>query len=208
MQRANPCWIVFIGLLLIAVVPGRADEWSRVAWVSDGDTIGLVDGRKVRYLGIDAPEIRHGNQAAQPGGEAARRLNRRLVDGRPVRLVFDRERQDRYGRLLAYVFLSDGRFVNREILAAGMAVCLPQAPNDRFARVLLEAQRHAMTVKRGIWIAPPEAPQTYVGNRRSLRFHRPACPLGQRIAAANRSWFADRRDAFWRGYAPCRRCAR
>jgi micrococcal nuclease len=101
--------------------------------VVDGDTIRVrfVSGgeRRVRYIGIDTPE--HGERCFQAATDANREL---LGDGR-VRLVFDDDREDRYGRLLAYVYrASDGLFINRELLRRGMAEPLTIAPNDEHAR--------------------------------------------------------------------------
>ena len=88
---------VFSTVLLLSGTSG-ADLVATVREVIDGDTIVLDDGRKVRYLGINAPE--HG----QPYAREATNFNRRLVSGLSVRLEFDQERQDRHGRLLAYVY--------------------------------------------------------------------------------------------------------
>jgi len=85
----------------------------RVRWVDDGDTIVLIDDRRVRYIGINAPEIEHGDQPADPFGYEARELNRRLVFRKKVRLEYENQKTDRHGRVLAYVFLSRGTFVNQ-----------------------------------------------------------------------------------------------
>ena len=89
--------------------------------MNDGDTIVLTNGWRVRYIGINAPEIDHENQKAQPYGYEARSFNRKLVSYRKFGLEFDQERYDRYGRLLAYVFLSDGSFLNERMLENGLA---------------------------------------------------------------------------------------
>ncbi len=78
--------------------PGAADELIRVTRVYDGDTILLEDGRTVRYLGINAPEFQ------EPFYLKAKRFNESLVLGREIRLEFDQERTDGYGRVLAYVY--------------------------------------------------------------------------------------------------------
>jgi len=67
---------------------------------------------KVRYIGVDTPEIHHPMIGVEPFGKEASEANRKLVDGKTVSLEFDVEQRDRYGRLLAYVFLKDGTFVN------------------------------------------------------------------------------------------------
>ncbi|MBW2406005.1 MAG: thermonuclease family protein [Deltaproteobacteria bacterium] len=81
-------------------------------WVHDGDTIVLTDGRYVRYIGINAPEIAHDNHKAEAFGYEAKNYNKSLVRSKTVRLEFDKEKYDRHGRLLAYVFLLNGTFIN------------------------------------------------------------------------------------------------
>ena len=103
---------------------GCADTWQRVKWVIDGDTVVLADGQKVRYIGINAPELAHDGQKAEPYGNAAKRFNASLVDRKKIRLGFDKERNDQYERLLAYIFLKDGTCVNVEILSNGYAYLL------------------------------------------------------------------------------------
>jgi hypothetical protein len=95
-----------------------------VVRVVDGDTIEvqLSDGRreKVRYIGINTPEIHHPTKGAQPGGAEAREMNRRLVEGKTVDLEFDVQQRDKYGRLLAYVRTMDGTHVNTELAFRGV----------------------------------------------------------------------------------------
>lgn len=183
--------------------PLRAAE---VAWVADGDTIVLKDGRHIRYIGINAPEIPHKDKAGEPFGEAAKQFNATLVLNKAVRLVLDRETFDRYGRVLAYVFLPDGELVNRTMLANGLAYCLYRAPNIRYHRQFLSVQRTAMSEQTGIWQLLKEKSDPYMGNRVSRRFHTLDCPFGKTMKAANRIFFNTLREAFWAGYAPCRRC--
>ena len=85
----------------------------------DGDTIELEDGQTVRYLGIDTPETRRreGDKwiyAPDAYAEEAKEFNRKMVEGKSVRLEFDLQRADKYKRLLAYCFV-DGEFVNARL---------------------------------------------------------------------------------------------
>ena len=128
---------------------------ARVERVVDGDTIVVrLDGRseRVRYIGVDTPESVKPGERVQCFGKAAAAENRRLVEGRRVRLVEDAEARDRYGRLLAYVYrASDGLFVNAELVRRGYARPLTIPPNvaheGEIAR-LASAARHA---GRGLW---------------------------------------------------------
>jgi micrococcal nuclease len=183
-----------------------AETYYQVKWVIDGDTIVLGDGRKVRYIGINAPEIEHDEQKAEPFGNQAKAFNQGLAYRKKIRLEFDRQRYDRYGRLLAYVFLQDGSFVNVELLAHGCGFYLYQAPNLKYDSELLAAQRYAMSQKRGIWQKWKEPKTKYVGNQKSKRFHLPTCPLAKAISVRNQVMFATKWDAFWNGYAPAKKC--
>lgn len=186
--------------------PSSADTWHRAKWVIDGDTIVINNGRKVRYIGIDAPELAHDDHAAEPYGDEAKRFNTSLVNRKEVRLEFDKERNDQYERLLAYVFLKDGTFVNAEILANGYAYLLYHRPNIKHNSVMLQSQRAAMSAKKGIWQNWAEHKRNYVANKRSRRFHLPTCPYGKRITPQNRVVFQKKWEAFWEGYAPAKRC--
>ncbi|MEW5910507.1 MAG: thermonuclease family protein [Thermodesulfobacteriota bacterium] len=179
----------------------------KVRWVDDGDTILLEDGRHVRYIGIDSPEIGNASAPGEPFGKEALLFNRNRVLHQRVKLEQDVEKKDRYGRVLAYVFLPDNTFMNLQMVESGHAVVRYQKPNIRFHSMLLDAQRKAMASKKGIWSAFQEdGGIRYTGNRNSMRFHKMDCPLGKKISAGNRIGFKSRWDAFWEGYSPCREC--
>jgi micrococcal nuclease len=96
---------------------------------------------RVRYIGIDTPE------RDAPCEDEATEANAKLVRGRKVRLVQDRERHDRFGRLLAYVYAGK-TFVNAELVRAGWAMPLRIEPNvrhaERFQRLADEAHRRGL----------------------------------------------------------------
>jgi micrococcal nuclease len=181
-----------------------------VQWINDGDTIILKGGERVRYNGINAPEIAHREYGgeAEPHGNAAKQCNLKLVKGKKVRLEFDQKKRDRYGRLLAYVFIRDDIFINAEMVANGVAYFLPGTVNRKYGRLLLAAQRKAMSARRGMWRDLIETKERYIGNRRSKRFHLRSCPFAKNIKLQNRVYFASNRDAFWAGYAPAKRCVK
>jgi micrococcal nuclease len=194
--------------LLLAFCAGEtfAVEWVAVKRVNDGDTVTLADGRLVRYIGVDAPEIDHERNTAEPFGFDARSRNIELIGSRRIRLEFDIERFDDYGRTLAYVFLPDGSMVNEKLLQSGTAHCLYRMPNVKHEARLLKAQREAMQERRGMWREWREKEGRYVGSRNSRRFHAATCPEVKRISPKNRVAFSKRWDAFWAGYAPAREC--
>jgi micrococcal nuclease len=183
-----------------------AETWHRVNWVIDGDTVVLSKGQKVRYIGINAPELAHDDRKAEPYAEASKQFNAVLVNRKTIRLEFDKERNDQYKRLLAYVFLRDGIFVNAEILSNGYAYLLYHRPNIKHNSTMLQSQRTAMSAQKGIWKNWTEPPKKYVANKRSRRFHLPSCAFGKRIKPQNRVVFQKKWEAFWEGYAPAKRC--
>jgi micrococcal nuclease len=131
---------------------------AQVVRVVDGDTIvASVEGEDqyVRYIGVDTPETVKPGTPVQCFGERASAENHRLVEGRTVRLVFDRERRDDYGRLLAYVYAGDGstpsRFVNATLVRSGYARTLTIAPNTAHAALLARLQKRAGQAGRGLW---------------------------------------------------------
>ena len=196
----------FILLLTFHAEGGRAGEWVTVKRVNDGDTVQLTDGRRVRYIGVNAPEINHERNTAEPFGFEARARNIELLGSRRIRLEFDIERFDDYGRTLAYVFLPDGSMVNEKLLQSGLAYCLYWMPNVKYEARLLKAQRQAMQNRCGMWREWREKEGRYIGNRNSRRFHAASCPEAKRISPKNRILFSKRWDAFWAGYAPSKGC--
>jgi micrococcal nuclease len=178
-----------------------------VAHVVDGDTVALANGQKVRLLGIDAPELEHEGKPADFLAHKSRKFLTELVQGQQVRLEYDRLRYDRYGRTLAYLFLPDGTNVSRELVRQGLAHVYTVPPNMRFREELLAAQREAINARRGVWLkALKQDEPFYIGNRRSLLFHRPTCHLGHNTSQANRVEFRSILDAYLQGYSPCRTC--
>lgn len=150
---------VFLCLLL--VLPAAADcglpagsgSLQKVVRVSDGDTIKLDDGRSVRVLGVNAPELAHGNRPAQPLANEARLAAQAFIQraGGKVRLGFEREKADRYGRLLAHVYDTRGRSLAAELLQKGMALQIAVPPNIAQARCLSAFERRARKGSIGVW---------------------------------------------------------
>ena len=193
-------------LLFGGLGESAAQTWQTVRWVNVGDTVVLTAGQQVRYIGINAPEIDHDNHKAQPWGYQARSFNKKLVLSQKIRLEYDVERSDRYGRLLAYVFLEDGSFVNARLLQTGLAFYLYRKPNLKYRNLLLHAQQKAMVSKKGMWRNWSEKEGQYIGNLKSRRFHNSSCPLAARIKSKNRVQFIRKWDAFHQGYAPSKKC--
>jgi micrococcal nuclease len=131
-----------------------------VTEVIDGDTILVRAGGRtldVRLLGIDTPETVHPRRPVECFGPQASRYAKRLLSGAEVRLTYDRELRDRYGRWLAYVYAERDRgrpvFVNARLVAEGYARTLSIAPNTLHADELAALERRAALAGRGLWSA-------------------------------------------------------
>jgi micrococcal nuclease len=196
----------------------------------DGDTAVLALGgrqERVRFIGVDTPEstTRH-----EPYGEEASKYTKRVLEpGRKVYLEYDAELRDRYGRLLAYVWLEppsdrsdaslrDKQF-NARLLLHGYAQQMTIQPNSKYADFYTVYAREARQQNRGLWALPstsssgaapstpkPSAGGSYVGSRRSMKFHTRQCQWGKQIAAHNLVVFASRAEAINSGYVPCKVC--
>ncbi len=205
MNRKNLFQVLLIGFISLSFAHSA---YNRVQYVYDGDTILLETGEKVRYLGIDAPEMDHEGKEGEFLAIPSRDYNARLVNKKRVRLEFDQEKRDHHGRLLAYVFLEGGDMVNALLLRQGFAHVMVKRPNLKYFSILLDDQRMAMKARLGIWSqATGKMESYYLGNDKSYRFHRPECSFAAQIRPYNLVKFEGRHKAFWEGFSPCKRCS-
>ena len=158
-RRAARLLFAVVAALVAAVFSSTARRSppteGLVSRVIDGDTVALADGRHVRYIGIDTPELRRleGGQwrlDPEPYAAKAAEANRALVEGKRVRLEFDVDPTDRYGRSLAYVYVGE-MMVNERLLAEGYAHLLIIRPNVRYVDRLRQAEEDAQQAGRGLW---------------------------------------------------------
>ncbi len=133
--------------------PDHIDDQARVGFVFDGDTVRLSDGRRLRLLGINTPEVGHKQgEHSEPLAERARSALRALVAGSPwVGLRYDAQRTDRYGRTLAHLFLPDGTNIQRSLLDQGLATTLVVPPNLWSWKCYRAAEGKARRAQRGLW---------------------------------------------------------
>ncbi len=146
---------IFIFVVLLTACSGSGDKSgssfsAKVDWVTDGDTIRLDDGRHVRLLGINTPELAKDGHATEPMAKEARQFLNRLVDSQTVQIIYGKQSTDKYGRLLAYVFLNDTD-VQLELLNQGLASVVAIPPNTRMADRYLAAESDARSQQKGIW---------------------------------------------------------
>lgn len=185
MRRSGPVWLILVLVALAAfetlrrggldqpVDPGAPEQTYFVERVVDGDTLLLESGERVRLLGVDTPETVKPNHPIERLGREASSFTERLVEGKRVRLGFDKERRDRYGRLLAYVY-ADGLFLNEELLRAGLSEAQLQYPySNAMKRRFQRAEEEARRAERGLWGQTPLITPAWKGEA-------PAEPLRQR----------------------------
>jgi micrococcal nuclease len=170
--RGSRTAVFWIGLFVALAIAGSRIDFSRdgherrerssqpgstgvVVHVVDGDTVDVRMGdgtRRVRYIGVDTPESVKPDTPVQCFAEQASAYNKRLVSGKRVRLVYGPDRFDRYGRVLAYVYLPGSpRSVNAQLVATGFARVLAIAPNTAHLRPYLRLEREARQRGLGLW---------------------------------------------------------
>jgi micrococcal nuclease len=143
-------------------------DQHHVEQVIDGDTLTLKGGTRLRLIGVDTPETRFSRRSDgndQPLARDALLFAERAVEGRQVRLQFDKERADQYGRILAYVWYFDREsseelLLNEELIRAGLAEALLRFPySESMKRRFRAAQSEAKNAKRGIWSKEAQSQQ-------------------------------------------------
>jgi micrococcal nuclease len=144
--------------LAIALLLNLASTTATATRVVDGDTIVVsISGRqeKVRLIGVDTPETVNPNKPVEYFGKEASAFTRRMAEGQMVRLEEDGQsaNRDRYGRLLRYVWLPDGRLLNAEIIAQGYGFAYLKYPFDRMEE-FRRLEREAREKERGLWGRP------------------------------------------------------
>ncbi len=173
----------------------------KVSKVIDGDTIVLNSGEVIRYIGIDTPE------KGEAFFEQATQANRELLQSGKLTFEYDVDRQDRYGRTLAYVWI-DSLLVNAELIRLGLASVYTFVPNLKYRDRFVSRQTEARKSGLGIWSVPVPGEEYYVASKRSKRliFHRPGCEWAMKIKEENLVRFETREAALDSGFSPCRSC--
>ncbi len=144
-QILLPC--LLIALLFTSLY---SQDVARVKRVIDGDTILLTNGEQVRLIGVDTPETKHPQKPVERFGKEAYLFTKRMVEGKEVRLEYDWQRKDRYGRLLAYVYLMDGTFLNAEIIKQGFGFAYTKYP-FKYLDEFRGYEREARENGKGLW---------------------------------------------------------
>jgi len=147
-MSGKTCWLLAIIFCLLSVCGcSSPPDTAKVTQVIDGDTIVIEGGYRVRYIGIDTPEV---HPELEPFGMEALEANRKLVEGKRVRLERDVSETDKYDRLLRYVYV-DGIFVNAELVSQGLAEAKAYPPDIKYQDYLEELEAKARQAGRGMW---------------------------------------------------------
>jgi len=166
MKNSNLIIVIALILLIVNLVhcqtlpqnlPYGYTMNSTVARVIDGDTFVLADSQHVRILGINSPEIARLGKPSQPYADSAAAFTRSLIEGKQIKLTFEDRTYDIFGRLLAYVWLTDKEgkdslFIQAELLKAGLARISYYPKGKRYYELFYNLRRTAMKNKRGIWL--------------------------------------------------------
>ncbi len=177
---------------------------AEVKRVINGHKIKLESDEDLIYAGIRAP------YPHEPMFEEAKRRNTELVEGRTIRIRFDRRARDRArdrkDRLLAYVSVG-GTFVNAALVREGLAYVRLTPDTRRYADELLAAQAEARQLQRGLWQRRiKDIRGGYVADSKYGNFHKLSCEDAVTLKTERRVEFKARDGAFDRGFAPCAKC--
>jgi micrococcal nuclease len=202
-------FLFHVSALGLLTVEPALSQTVKVRRVIDGDTFHVG----VRIIGVDTPETRHPRKPVGFFGKEAAAFLRKLIQGKMVRLELGRDPMDRYGRLLSYVYLPNGVFVNALLVAEGYARASPYRPNLKFADLFRELERKARATRKGIWsripvkrgrsgpLRPP-----VIGNRKTRVYHLPGgLYYDLMLRSKHREDFSSEKDAIRKNYTKSKR---
>ncbi|QQT21019.1 thermonuclease NucI [Staphylococcus pasteuri] len=132
----------------------KGKEKVHVERVVDGDTFVAKQGNKsikVRLIGVDTPETVKPNTPVQPYGKEASNYSKKTLSDKDVYLEYDKEKNDRYGRTLAYVWLDKDHMFNKELVDKGLAREKYFAPNGKYRDMFIKAQNEVKKKKVNLW---------------------------------------------------------
>jgi micrococcal nuclease len=205
--------VAFLFIFLLSSVPLITQQFRTCVRVIDGDTIVLDGNETIRLIGVDTPETKDPRKPVQYYGQEAYEFTRKLVEGKKVRLEYDQDRTDKYGRTLAYVYLEDGIHVNAQIILMGFGHAYTQYP-FKYMEAFRSYEKLAREAGLGLWnesasAAKQEAkPQistndnvTVYITKTGAKYHSAGCQYLRRSSIP-----ISLKDAVARGHTPCSRC--
>ncbi|QII10011.1 thermonuclease [Candidatus Kuenenia stuttgartiensis] len=164
-------WFICFGCFALALFSGvQAETYDNaiIVRIIDGDTLKINykgNEESVRLIGVDTPESKANKKAQKDAertgqdistitamGKASANFTRGLAKpGDAVRVEFDVQPKDKYGRLLAYIYLANGKMLNEELVKAGYATIMTYPPNVKYQERFLKAYREARESRKGLW---------------------------------------------------------
>ncbi len=196
-----------VSLVLAVLLAPSLALAQLVTRVIDGDTLVVAGVGTVRLIGVDTPETVDPRRPVQAFGKEASDFTRRTALNKTVRLEFDSDRRDRYGRTLAYVFLPDGAFLNAEIVKQGYGHAYTQFP-FKYLDQFRAYERDARAANRGLWTAAPTPQPLVAADSNAVRvwvntgsgvYH---CPGSQFHGTTKRGTYMTQGEATQQGYRP------
>ena len=148
---------LFTFLFFFAQAQLQENTWYKVSKITDGDTFYVMTKNsekfKIRLIGIDAPESYNVGKKFRKEyfGKEAKVFATNLLKNKKVKLTFDVQKTDRYGRILAYAYLENGVFLNQYLVENGFAVVATFPPNVKYVEVFTKAEKSARNKKLGLW---------------------------------------------------------
>jgi len=209
---------LFLALVLSICLLAAGQQWRTCVRVVDGDTIVLDGQETIRLIGVDTPETRDPRKPIEAFGQEAYEFTKSLAEGKKVRLEFDQEQIDKYGRTLAYVYLDDGTFINAQIILQGYGHAYTEFP-FKYMENFRGYERMARERGLGLWgqqgETPAPAPKTVAPKktassneevtvyitRTGAKYHSAGCRYLSRSMIP-----ISLKDAVARGYGPCSVC--
>jgi len=203
--------IQVIGIVCLLIFSSAQSQqiWRTCVIVIDGDTIVLDGNEIVRLIGIDTPETKDPRKPVQYYGREAYEFTKRLVEGKKVRLAYDLNKKDKYGRTLAYVYLEDGTFLNAEVVKQGYGFAYRYFLFKYFDE-FKQYERDARENEIGLWSdgEGEESREVYENENNIVyiaktgkKYHREGCGSLRRSKIPIFLY-----EACKRRYAPCSRC--
>jgi len=203
---------------------------ATVTRIIDGDTIEVsLQGKteKVRLIGVDTPETKHPDKPVQPYGPEAANYTEKQLAGEKIFLEKDVSERDKYGRLLAYVWLAEPaglteaqmriNMFNSRLLLAGYAQLMTIPPDVKYVDWFTKFQIEARQSKKGLWgmssstagagEAKPNPGDAFWGSSQSRKYHYPKCVWAAKISPGNLVTFSSSAKARNAGFIPCKVCS-
>lgn len=187
--------------------------------IVDGDTLEVTYNskkEKVRLIGINTPESVHPDETKNTEfGKMSSDFTKSQLDGKKIQLEFDVEERDKYGRLLAYVYV-DGKMFNKTLLEKGYAQIATYPPNVKYVEDFKALQSVARENNKGLWAYETKIESTtseisksnsiFVASKNSDKVHIQTCEWAKKISENNLISFSSLKEATEKGYEPCKVC--